>query len=322
MLFVLKNKWLVFLCWIFFGLAAINIELNLPRPLKNFVFVVDVTMSMNAEDKKLGIDSISRLEFVKKILSDTIPRLPCGTYVGLGVFAGYQTTILYDPIEVCEHFSDILKSIQNLNTGVIWAGDSEVSKGLFNSLNLVGNIARKSHIVFFTDGHEAPPISAKYRPKFDKKNSINSGLIIGVGGSKLVGIPRVNRDGERSGFWGEDDVFQLDQFSLGRKGSDSSETLVDEPGSKIDPNIERDLQKTPGKEHMTSLRETYLKLLANEHSLDYHKLSSSKALIDVLDKYKFATWSKFKTNISNVFALCAILCLLIVFAQRLRSKNI
>ena len=143
--------------------------------------------------------------------------LTCGTYVGLGVFAGYQTTILYDPIEVCEHFSDILKSIENLNTGIIWAGDSEVSKGLFNALNLVGNIQRKSHVVFFTDGHEAPPISAKYRPRFDKKNGVESGIIIGVGGDNLVGIPRISRSGERFGMWGEDDVFQLDQFSLGRK---------------------------------------------------------------------------------------------------------
>ena len=34
---------------------------------------------------------------------------------------------------------------------------------------------------------------------------------------------------------GEDDVFQLDQFSLGREGKDSTETLVDEPGFEIDP---------------------------------------------------------------------------------------
>ena len=174
MLFFLKNKLFIILCWIFLGLAASDIEIDLPRPLKSFVFVVDVTMSMNVEDKNIGTQSVSRLEFTKKMLSDAIPGLTCGTYVGLGVFAGYQTTILYDPIEVCEHFSDILKSIENLNTGIIWAGDSEVSKGLFNALNLVGKIQRKSHVVFFTDGHEAPPISAKYRPRFDKKNGVES----------------------------------------------------------------------------------------------------------------------------------------------------
>ena len=320
MLFFLKNKLFIILCWIFLGLAASDIEIDLPRPLKSFVFVVDVTMSMNVEDKNIGTESVSRLEFTKKTLSDAIPGLTCGTYVGLGVFAGYQTTILYDPIEVCEHFSDILKSIENLNTGIIWAGDSEVSKGLFNALNLVGNIQRKSHVVFFTDGHEAPPISAKYRPRFDKKNGVESGIIIGVGGDKLVGIPRISRSGERFGMWGEDDVFQLDQFSLGRKGSDSTETLVDEPGFEIDPLLLENLQATPGKEHMSSLRGKYLKLLADEHGLYYERLDSTESLLRSLDDYRFASWRKFETNVSNFFALCAIFCLLMVFVKSFRKK--
>ena len=54
------------------GLAASNIDLDLPRPLKSFVFVVDVTMSMNVEDKTLDNESVSRLEFTKKVLSDAI----------------------------------------------------------------------------------------------------------------------------------------------------------------------------------------------------------------------------------------------------------
>ena len=320
MLFFLKNKLFIILCWIFLGLAASDIEIDLPRPLKSFVFVVDVTMSMNVEDKNIGTESVSRLEFTKKTLSDAIPGLTCGTYVGLGVFAGYQTTILYDPIEVCEHFSDILKSIENLNTGIIWAGDSEVSKGLFNALNLVGNIQRKSHVVFFTDGHEAPPISAKYRPRFDKKNGVEPGIIIGVGGDNLVGIPRISRSGERFGMWGEDDVFQLDQFSLGRKGSDSTETLVDEPGFEIDPLLLENLQATPGKEHMSSLRGKYLKLLADEHGLHYEKLDSTELLLRSLDGYRFASWRKFETNVSIFFALCAMFCLLMVFVKSFRKK--
>ena len=320
MLFFLKNKLLIILCWIFLGLAASDINLDLPRPLKSFVFVIDVTMSMNVEDRNLDNESLSRLEFTKKVLSDAIPGLTCGTYVGLGVFAGYQTTILYDPIEVCENFSEILKSIENLNTGIIWAGDSEVSKGLFNALNLVQNIKRKSHVVFFTDGHEAPPISAKYRPRFDKKNGVESGIIIGVGGDNLVGIPRISRGGERFGMWGADEVFQLDQFSLGRKGSDSEETLVDEPGFEIDPLLVENLQATPGKEHMSSLREKYLKLLADEHDLYYEKLESTESLLSSLDDYRFASWRKFGTNVSNFFALCAIFCLLMVFVKSFRKK--
>ena len=175
-------------------------------------------------------------------------------------------------------------------------------------------------MVFFTDGHEAPPISAKYRPRFDKKNGVESGIIIGVGGDNLVGIPRISRSGERFGMWGEDDVFQLDQFSLGRKGSDSAETLVDEPGFEIDPFLVENLQATPGKEHMSSLRGKYLKLLADEHGLYYEKLDSTESLLSSLDDYRFASWRKFETNVSIFFALCAIFCLLMVFVKSFRKK--
>ena len=41
-------------------------NLDLPRPLKSFVFVVDVTMSMNVEDRNIDNESVSRLEFTKK----------------------------------------------------------------------------------------------------------------------------------------------------------------------------------------------------------------------------------------------------------------
>ena len=68
-------------------------------------------------------------------------------------------------------------------------------------LNLVEHQKKKS--CGFTDGHEAPPISAKYRPRFDKKNGVEPGIIIGVGGDNLVGIPRISRGGERFGMWGK-----------------------------------------------------------------------------------------------------------------------
>ena len=64
-----------------------------------------------------------------------------------------------------------------------------------------------------------------------------------------------------------------------QKGSDSAETLVDEPGFEIDPFLVENLQATPGKEHMSSLRGKYLKLLADEHGLYYEKLDSTESLL-------------------------------------------
>ena len=107
--------------------------------------------------------------------------------------------------------------------------------------------------------------------------------------------------------WGEDDVFQLDQFSLGRKGSDSAETLVDEPGFEIDPFLVENLQATPGKEHMSSLRGKYLKLLADEHGLHYENWILRSLLLRSLDDYRFASWRKFETNVSIFCSLRDVL---------------
>ena len=71
---------------------------------------------------------------------------------------------------------------------------------------------------------------------------------------------------------------------------------------------------------MSSLRGKYLKLLADEHDLYYEKLESKESLLRSLDDYRFSSWRKFQTNVSNFFAFCAIFCLLIVFIKSFRKK--
>ena len=58
---------------------------------------------------------------------------------------------------------------------------------------------------------------------------------------------------------------------------------------------------------MSSLREKYLKLLADEHDLYYEKLESTESLLSSLDDYRFASWRKFETNVSNFCSLCDFL---------------
>ena len=49
------------------------------------------------------------------------------------------------------------------------------------------------------------------------------------------------------------------------------------------------------------------------------KLDSTESLLRSLDDYRFASWRKFETNISNFFALCDF-CLLMVFVKSFRKK--
>ena len=250
-LFFSNKKKFLFLGWFFLILSIVKIEVDLPKPSDSFLFVIDTTMSMNANDMQKDSNIMSRIEYVRLILTNAIKDFPCGTEVGLGVFAGYQTTVLYEPVEVCKNYSEIIKSISYVNSKMIWAGDSEVSKGIYNSIKLIKKINPNIRLIFLTDGHEAPPISPLYRPQYNDKVGLVSGILFGVGGSKLVSIPKINAEGEFSGQWQQSDVMQLDPFSLGRKGSDDAEKLVDDSNIKADPNIILALQATPGQEHLT-----------------------------------------------------------------------
>jgi mxaL protein len=72
---------------------------------------------------------------------------------------------------------------------------------------------------------------------------------------------------------------QTDPRSQGRGGSVGSEQLVEqgEDGSDRAPATAA-LGATPGSEHLSSLRESYLELLAGENGLGYHRLGDAAGL--------------------------------------------
>ena len=79
--------------------------------------------------------------------------------------------------------------------------------------------------MFVSDGHEAPPVDPKLRLHLERSSV--TGVIVGVGGDDLSPIPVLDDEGKVTGYWAADQVPQVDGHSLGRPGSESSETMVD-----------------------------------------------------------------------------------------------
>ena len=50
LLFFFHKKKLLLLGWLFLILSVFKIEIDLPKPSDSFLFVIDTTMSMNAND--------------------------------------------------------------------------------------------------------------------------------------------------------------------------------------------------------------------------------------------------------------------------------
>jgi mxaL protein len=245
------------------------------RQLVEQVVVLDITESMNTLDMHDGPTPISRLSHAKQSLARTLPQLPCGSRLGWAVFTEHRSYLLTLPVEVCAHRKELLRSLAYIDRRMAWSGNSEVAKGLHSGLRFAQSMPTKPALVFVTDGHEAPPLDARYRPGHDLKTAELQGLVIGVGGNALQAIPKTDPDGRPIGRWRADDVLQTSPRSQAR-----ADQVDDAPAAP--PEVNSALGNTPGSEHLSNLREPYLRLLAAELGLAYHRLGSVAELLQAL----------------------------------------
>ena len=241
--------------------------------------ILDVTQSMNVADVDMNGDKVPRVVAAKAMLADSVQRLPCGSKIGWGVFTEYRAFVMLAPVEVCANRQELLTTLGYLDGKVAWSGNSEVAKGLGSTMRAARELPGKPSIVFITDGQESPPVNAQYRPEMNVTRGEVPGLIVGVGGDRMVPIPKIDPVGRRVGFWEASDVPQIDPRSIGRQGSVANETMA---GDAEDPAAAVMVGATPGTEHMSSLREGYLRLLADENGLHYHRLQDRASLLKAI----------------------------------------
>lgn len=160
--------------WRLVGLAAALLavfaalfrpSLPLSRETYRYLFVLDITQSMNAQDYHVpGLPS-ERLGYAREAIRQILRQLPCGSAAGLGLFTTQSVQILFEPIEVCEHLAVIEDTLSHVDWRMAWAGDSHVAQGLYAVLRELQRRDPRSRLVFFTDGQETPPLN--FRPRFD-----------------------------------------------------------------------------------------------------------------------------------------------------------
>jgi mxaL protein len=250
------------------------------RALVDQVVVIDITQSMNVPDQRLHGQPVSRLAFAKHRLRQSLSELPCGSKVGWAVFTEYRSFLLFAPVEVCAHLDELRSTLDGIDNRMAWIGASEVAKGLYSGLSIARQLPDRPALVFVTDGHESPPLNPRHRPRFDLKPGEVAGLVVGVGGMVPAAIPKTDPLGRPLGPWTATDVLQVDPRSQGRSGSVDSERLVEQGDDAAAPAAPAAaLGATPGSEHLSSLRESYLELLAVEAGLGYQRLVDAAGLV-------------------------------------------
>ncbi len=273
------------ICWAA-AVALLAIALWAPRhPLAPTegaatLAVIDVSQSMDVADQFEDGRPVSRLAFARDALAALVADLPCGASLGLGLFVEHRSLLLFAPVEVCDNRGDLLGAIANLDTRLAWNGNSEIAKGYNAAWLLARDRPERPALVFITDGHEAPPVNPRHRPAFPGEIGELRVLVAGVGGDQPRPIPRHDPSGRPLGFWGADDVMQTDPYSVSRS-SGSNDMLV-ETGS-LRPGDER-AAGTPGREHLSQIREDYLRLLADETGARFVRLKTVPDLTQAVNQ--------------------------------------
>jgi mxaL protein len=261
------------------ALAFIVPPLQWMRPRGEHVVVFDITQSMNVPDEQLAGRAVTRLQWAQHALQRAIEGLPCGSRLGWAVFTEHRAYLLFTPLEVCAHRSELRRSLQAISNRMAWSGQSEVAKGLHSGIGIVKALPQAASLVFISDGHEAPPLDPRQRPPFDDKPGDVKGLIVGVGALQPSPIPKTDPAGRSLGFWGADEVQQADRSSQGRGGSVGGEAMTTDAAP---PPAAAWLGATPGSEHLSSLREAYLRRLASEQGFAYLRLQDADGLLQAL----------------------------------------
>ena len=311
-----RDRWLLGAAALLLAGSFLNPGVMLERPSFEHVVVLDVTQSMNVTDVQLDGKPVSRLALAKHALRESLIELPCGSKVGWAIFTEYRSFLLLAPIEVCAHLSELRSTLAQIDGRMAWAGNSEIAKGVHSAIGIVKLLPGKPSLVFVTDGQEAPPLNPRYRPAFDDKPGDVSGVIVGVGGLVPSPIPRFDPDGRSMGYWQADQVMQTDRRSQGRSGNVKGEAMVDDRAGMVAPS----LGAAPGSEHLSSLREGYLRLLSREQGLAFLRLQSPKQLTAALMAPELARSVRARQDVRVLLAVLAF-CLLLARHVVWRRKS-
>lgn len=315
---------LMLLALLLLTVALAKPALELPRNTYDFMFTLDITGSMNVADVGPDEAPVRRLAYARQLVGAALAEMPCGSRAGLAVFTEHRTFLLFAPVEICDNHLVIASMLEKIDGRMAWAARSEVAKGLYAGIEAITALATMdgesrvgdTHLVFLTDGHEAPPVHPALRPKFQGQVGETGGLIAGIGGSTPLPIPYLDENDEVIGYWARDEVLQVDRHSLGRPSTQGQEAMAGIDQGNLQERI------ASGTEHLSSLRESYLQQLAEETGLEYLRATGGDAFARALLDPEFATPQTVMTNVARLPAALSLLCLMWLFGAPLWRRRV
>lgn len=220
--------------------ALLRPTINLQRDIYSYLLVVDITQSMNTVDAAVDGKPASRNDYTRRLLRDMLASLPCGTRVGLAVFAGASVALQYSPIEVCQNYDAIQDNIAHMEWRMGWAGNSRLRQAAQSIAHLTRTLHEPSQVVFFTDGEEAPRLHAFNTLDLTGFQGGKGWLVVGIGSEKGAPIPKFDENNKMLGYWSAESfqmqpgVAQISQENFGARNDDVAMMDSSRQFSKLD----------------------------------------------------------------------------------------
>jgi mxaL protein len=190
-------------------LALLRPSVPVQRDIHTYLLVVDITQSMNAEDMRLDGKKASRMVYTRQLMHDTIASMPCGTRVGIALFAGVVVSTIFHPVEVCGNFDAIQDTVEHIEWRQAWHGNSRLGFGMLSASAALKALSEPARVVFFTDGEEAPMLHAFNRADLSNWQGGSGWLLVGIGSDTPTPIPKMDENNKIIGYWSEN-TYQLE----------------------------------------------------------------------------------------------------------------
>jgi mxaL protein len=265
-----------------------------------WLFVIDVSESMNVRDVDPRNPDESRLDRAKASVIAALASLPCGSRAAVALFAGTDAVTLFEPLEVCRHFPAIEKVVRNLDWRMAWDGDSRIEAGLINALREAAK--RDLDLVFVTDGDEAPHVEVPRLSDLLSMRGHTHGWLLGVGSLEPHPVPRLDADNRIAGYWTAIDA--------AREGFHPN--LVEVLGQARSAD---ELQKSGALdevvEHKSAMRAGYLKQLGVAAGLGFASADTSMRLAQLATDSRLQRAETAERDVRWVFGLAAALLIAI-----------
>ncbi|HSI23022.1 MAG: vWA domain-containing protein [Methylophilaceae bacterium] len=269
------------------------------RDIHTYLLVVDITQSMNTEDMRIAGKKTSRIAYTRRLLHDAIASMPCGTRVGVALFAGVVVSTIFHPVEVCASFDAIQDTVEHIEWRQAWHGNSRLGFGMLSASAALKALPEPARVVFFTDGEEAPLLHAFNRADLSNWQGGSGWLLVGIGGDKPTPVPKMDENNKIIGYWSEN-TYQLEPGIA----QVSDETR----GRRDDSVATQDYER-----YLSVLDEKYLQTLAKEIKARYIRGNSSPTVIAALKEQAPARRGWAPMEVSWLLAALAALLLLAAY---------